>query len=401
MFTLFPYTTLFRSLRERCGATRARQGEGLFGGVWMAHDVNVDARSRPADHLSDHRAAREALPARAPARAHHDLRRVQRARGIEERIADVLAYDLVVARADLGDELLLALEKLGGRRREAVLRDHVHRDELAVHPRCHARGPPNQALPVGGAGQRHEHPLARLPGLVDPVSVAVLLEPFVHAVCEPREGELAERREVSWPEVVGEGGVDALGRVHVAAREPVARRSGRGVPELDLGGAADDLVGDRLLLLDAGDLLDDVVQRFEVLDVERGDDRDARVEQLLDVLPALVVPRAGRVRVRELVDEGDVGPAGEHGVDVHLPDGCSAVLDVFARDDLEVADLFRRLRPAVWLDVADDDVLAVAGAAPPLVEHGVRLADARCGAEVDAELAPGHRSKATPGLGRD
>ena len=39
---------------------------------------------------------------------------------------------------------------------------------------------------------------------------------------------------------------------------------------------------------------------------------------VVDVLPALGVPRARDVGVRELVDEGDLGPAREDGVEVHL-----------------------------------------------------------------------------------
>ena len=99
-----------------------------------------------------------------------------------------------------------------------------------------------------------------------------------------------------------------------------------------------------------------------MLDVERRDDVDARVEQLLDVLPALLVAGAGHVRVRELVDERDCGRAREDRVDVHLLEAAVAVLDLAARHDLEVADLLRGLRAAVGLDEPDDDVLAVARA---------------------------------------
>ena len=45
---------------------------------------------------------------------------------------------------------------------------------------------------------------------------------------------------------------------------------------------------------------------------------DAGVEDLLDILPALLVDGAGRVRVRELVDEGDLGMPREDGLDIHL-----------------------------------------------------------------------------------
>ena len=48
---------------------------------------------------------------------------------------------------------------------------------------------------------------------------------------------------------------------------------------------------------------DDVLQAFEMLDVERGPDVDAVAQDLLDVLVALGVDQARRVRMRELVDE--------------------------------------------------------------------------------------------------
>ena len=153
---------------------------------------------------------------------------------------------------------------------------------------------------------------------VDVVLLAVLLQRVVDPVGGPEQRQLAQRGEVADPEVVGEGGVDLLGRVDVAVGHPAAQRLGGHVDQLDLVGRADHRVGHRLALRHAGDLLDDVVDRLEVLDVDRGDDVDAGGEQLLDVLPALRVARAGHVGVGELVDQRDLGPAGEHGVDVHL-----------------------------------------------------------------------------------
>jgi hypothetical protein len=52
-------------------------------------------------------------------------------------------------------------------------------------------------------------------------------------------------------------------------------------------------------------ICDDVVERLDVLDVDGGDDVDAGVQQLFDVLPPLLVAGAGCVGVGELVDERD------------------------------------------------------------------------------------------------
>ena len=54
--------------------------------------------------------------------------------------------------------------------------------------------------------------------------------------------------------------------------------------------------------------------------------------------------RARGVGVGVLVDEHDLGPAGEDGVDVHLVQHRAAVLDLPARHHLEIADLVGGLR---------------------------------------------------------
>ena len=110
------------------------------------------------------------------------------------------------------------------------------------------------------------------------MSAAILGEAFVDTVGEPGKRELAQCGEVARAEVVCERGVDPLRRVHVAAGEPVAECERSEVDELQLVRASDDLVRDRLPLLDGRDLLDDIVERLEVLDVERRDDVDPRSE---------------------------------------------------------------------------------------------------------------------------
>ena len=109
-------------------------------------------------------------------------------------------------------------------------------------------------------------------------------------------------------------------------------------------------------------------------------------EDLLHVLPALLVPAARRVRVGQLVDDDGVRPAPQDGVEVHLRENDPLVADLLARDDLQVADPGFGLRPSVRLDVPDDDVGPVAPQAVGVVEHLVGLPDAGRHPEVDLEL---------------
>ena len=173
-------------------------------------------------------------------------------------------------------------------------------------------------------------------------------------------------------------------------RHPAAQRLGGHVDKLDLVRGPDRGVGHGLPLWHPGDLLDHVGHGLKVLDVDRGDHVDARVEQLGDVLPALGVPRARHVRVRELVDKRDLRLAVEYRVDVHLFPLAAPVGQLLARDHLKPGDQRRRLCSPVRLGKRDNHVRPPLRPPVPLGEHGVRLADPGSGAEVNPQLPSRH-----------
>ncbi len=205
--------------------------------------------------------------------------------------------------AELVEQPPLRVEPWAGPPGQTVAGRHEHAEQLTGGSSGHARGAPDHVIAARRARDRDEHTLARLPRVVDVVQRHVLAQPVLDPVGDPQQGELAQRGEVARPEVVGERGVDLVRRVDVAVRQATAQRLRRHVDELDLVGAADERVGHRLELADPGDPLDDVVHRLEVLDVDGRDHVDAGVEDRVDVLPPLLVRRAGHVRVRQLVDE--------------------------------------------------------------------------------------------------
>ncbi len=118
------------------------------------------------------------------------------------------------------------------------------------------------------------------------------------------------------------------------------------------------------------------------------------LEQLVDVLPALLVAAAGHVRVGQLVDQRDIRPPGQHGVQVHLGEGGAAVLDRAPRHHLQVADHLRGVLPAVRLDEPGNHIGAALVPAPTLAEHRVGLADARRRPEVDPQVPAGRAAHA-------
>jgi hypothetical protein len=139
------------------------------------------------------------------------------------------------------------------------------------------------------------------------VLVLILLQRVLHAIGEPQQRQFAKRAEIAYAKIVRQRRVNLVGGIDVAVGHPPPQRFGRDVDELNLLGLANDAVGNCLLLGDAGDLFDHVIDRFQVLDVDRRNDIDAGLQQLLDVLPALFVLRPGSIRMSEFVDESHFG----------------------------------------------------------------------------------------------
>ncbi len=154
-----------------------------------------------------------------------------------------------------------------------------------------------------------------------------------------------------------------------------------------LVGPVEEAVGHALAHVDLGLAQHEIVQALQVLDVERADDADPRVEQGLDVLPALRVGAAGDVGVGQLVDERDLGPAGEEGVEVHLLQRHAPVRARLPRDDLDPFDLAERLAAPVGLDHPAGHVDALGREALALAEHGDRLAHAGRHPQVHLQVA--------------
>ena len=272
---------------------------------------------------------------------------------------------------------------------QAVGPGHVHGQQVtAGGPGGDPRGPPDQRVALGAAGERDDHPLPRLPGGLDAVRGPVGLQALVDLVGQPQQGQLTQRGQVPGAEVVGQRRVDLLRRIDVPVRHPAPQRLRGHVDQLDLVSGAHHGIRDRLPLRDAGDLLHHVVEGLEVLDVDGGDHVDAGVEQLLDVLPALLVTRSGHVGVRELVDQGDLRVTGQHSVEVHLLEPGPPVGHQLPRDRLQAVDQRLGVRAPVRLGEGDHHFRAALGPPVALAQHGEGFADPRGSAQVDPEEAP-------------
>ena len=206
------------------------------------------------------------------------------------------------------------------------------------------------------------------------------------------EGDLLHRqlpqlRQLLRREEVVHGRLDPLAGIDLSGLQPLAEVFRRKVDVDDLVGHRDHVVGQPLFDANARGPLHDVVQALQVLDVERGDDADARSQQFFDVEVAFRIAAAGRVGVGQFVDQGDGRAAGQDGVEVHLLEQDPAILDLAARHLFEFADLRHGLGPAVGFHEADHHVNALLSQAVSLLQHLEGLAHPGGKPQVDLQLA--------------
>ncbi len=221
-----------------------------------------------------------------------------------------------------------------------------------------------------------------------PLGPQVLQDLLLGLVGNEAQRELAQCGEILRPEEPVQGGGDLGLRVDVPVQHAAAELIGGRIDQLELIGTSHHPIGHPLAHSDAGDPLDGIGQGLDVLDVDRRDHRDARIENLEDVLPTLLVAtRARHVGVRQFVDQHHLGLAGNDGIDVHLLPIGVAVMDLLPRHHRKVSDLLDGVGALVRLDESDHHVSPALEAPPSLVEHGAGLAHAGRRAEVDPELA--------------
>ncbi|MNQ39967.1 hypothetical protein D3C85_536060 [compost metagenome] len=302
-------------------------------------------------------------------------------------------------------QLLGQLQRVGqlARRTHAVPRargsvDVGHGPGRVHH---HVRQPPtgaDQGRGHGVAGDQHQNPLARRPRPRHPLLAQSGHQLIIHRLGRAAQGQLAQGRQVLDLEEVVRGQPRRLGHIDLALGQTLAQFLRGDVHQFDVVGARQGAVRHAFTLPDAGDAQHHVRQAFQVLDVQRGPDVDPGVQDLLHVLPALGMARAGGVGVGVFVDQQQAGAARHGAVQVELQQGPVAIGDGAAGHDLQPAQQAHGLLAAVGLDHADDDVVALGFAAAGGAQHLIGLADA--GRHAQKNLQPPTLSRGGRGLGR-
>ena len=318
------------------GEERVAQRARLVGAAY--HD-DVDAFGS-RDQLAVGRRPEQAPPQR-PARAADDDARDIALLGV---VGDFLAGRRAAERHRLRAERLGEPKQRDApvallvRQAQQLGRFDIHDDPVGVQRRRHALAGAHQALALLVGADRDQQPLAGRPGGADALALAVFAHRGVDAVRGGAQRQLAQRDEVALAEEILDRVARLLGDVHLARLQPLEQHVGRRVDHHHLVGALEHAVRNGFLHAHAGDPGDDVVQALDVLHVDRGMHGNARLEELLDVLPALGMPRPRvaleRIAVRELVDEQGPRLASKRRVEVEVAQRGAPVSDLPVRQPL-------------------------------------------------------------------
>ena len=201
----------------------------------------------------------------------------------------------------------------------------------------------------------------------------------VHAIGGATQRQFAQRDQIALAKEIAHGALGLLRHIDLAFTQPLEQFLGGQVDERDFVGEIEHAIGNRLPHANARDLPDDVVQAFEVLDVDGRVNVDARVQQFVHVLPPLDVPGALYVGVREFVDEDQLRLASKRRVDIELSQLAIAIFDMRRRQHVETVEHRQRFLAPVRLDDPRHDVDAFFPPPARGLQHRERLADpSRC-----------------------
>ena len=249
---------------------------------------------------------------------------------------------------------------------------------------------PGGAHQAGGArvlADAHEHPFPRGPRSLDGPRLHFGEQLLVHPLGGAPQRELAQRDQIGRREEMHQRAFGLQRNVDFAFFETLDQIVGREVDQLHRVGAIEYRVRYRLAHANMRDLRDDVVQAFDVLNIDGRIDVDAMLQYLFDVEIALGMPAAFCIGMGKLVDQCDLRPARDDRVNIHFRQRSALVFDLTARNKFEALHQRLGFLAAVGLDDADDDIIAVFFAGAGGLQHRVGLADARRGADENPQLA--------------
>ncbi len=137
--------------------------------------------------------------------------------------------------------------------------------------------------------------------------MALAIQPnlLIYPICHAAQGQFTQRDQIT-EAIKAFGYRFHFGRnVNLALSKAPEQLFGRNVDQFNFVRLIEDEVRDRRREADRRNLADDIAQAFKVLNIQRGVNVDARVEQFLNVLPAPGMARPRHISMRQIIDQNE------------------------------------------------------------------------------------------------
>jgi hypothetical protein len=177
--------------------------------------------------------------------------------------------------------------------------------------------------------------------------------------------------------------------VHLAGVQPRDQVIRRQVNQLDIVCLVEHVIGQRLALAHPRGLQHQIVETLQVLNVDRGPHRDAGLEQLCDVLPALGMSRrrlcARQIGMSQLIDQQDLGFAGKGRVQIEFQPLDAAIAQHQRCKTRQTLQKALGVDTPMRLNVTDHHIRATGEQVVRGFQHCVGLTNTGRGAEEDSQ----------------
>ncbi len=201
--------------------------------------------------------------------------------------------------------------------------------------------------------------------------------------------QFAQRGQVGRREERLQGLSGLFGHIDLALLQASDQFARRQIDQHDVVQAVEHAVGHGLADAHAGDPHHHVVEAFQMLDVDRGPDVDAGVQQLHHILPAPLMAAARRVAMGQFIHQHQRRMPCQHGVQVHLLQGMAVIGHVLQRQLRQALQQGLGIGASMGFHQAHHQVDAAAQLFLRAGQHGVGLAHARRRTEEHGQLAAG------------
>ncbi len=265
---------------------------------------------------------------------------------------------------------------------------HGHHRPRCVAPLGDAPRHAHQVFTLTAAINGHQHAATQRQVALAACG-ACFAQAAVDAVGSFLHGQFAQRGQVGRREECLQCLRGLFGHIDLALLQASDQFARRQIDQHDVVQPIEHAIRHGLADAHAGDAHHHIVEAFQMLDVDRGPDVDAGVQQLHHILPAPLMAAARCIAVGQFIHQHQRRMPCQHGIQVHLLQGVAVVGHFLQRQLRQALQQGLGVGAAMGFHQPHHQVHAAAQLFLRAGQHGVSLAHARRRAEEHGQLAAG------------